>query len=56
MEDDTDAVSPIKGQPSVIHLGDVLTVDHHLALIWRIQPSNDVDQGRLPATTFACNG
>ena len=45
-----------KAMIPVIHQGDVFTVDHHLALIRRIQTSDDVHQGRLSAATFTSDG
>jgi hypothetical protein len=54
LEDDTDPIPTEKGQPLVVHLGDIFSINKDLSLVRRVQSPDDIDQGRFSATAFPC--
>jgi len=55
LEDDANPVPAEKGQPPVVHPGDVFSIDKDLSLVRGIQSPDDVDQGGFSAPAFPCN-
>jgi hypothetical protein len=55
LEDDADPIPTEKGQPLVVHLGDIFSIDKDLSLVRRVQSPDDIDQSRFSAPAFPCN-
>src|SRR4030042_3991343 len=54
LEDDANPIPAEKGQPLIVHLGDVFSINEDLSLVRGIQSSDDVDEGRFSAPAFPC--
>jgi len=54
LKDDADPIPTEKGQPLVIHLGDIFSINKDLPLVRGVQSPDDIDQGRFSAPAFPC--
>lgn len=52
----TNPVAAQFGEPAIIQCPEVIAADQDLALVISIEPSRDVEQGRLARPGFANNG
>jgi len=56
LENDTDSIPSKEGQSAIVHLSKIFAIDQDPALIGSVQPAEDFDEGRFPATTLARDG
>jgi hypothetical protein len=56
LKDDADPVPSKEGQSAIVHLSKIFAFDQDPASIGSVQPAEDVDEGRFPATTLPRDG